>query len=170
MAELVKFNELSSTAIASLVLKIITIVCMVLTVFIPILKVDYSGLGIDAILTFFSFNASLDMKQGSSSGIPTHISTGLLDVFFLLVVLCIVVTITLVFMQKNRLGGVANTFGIVVLLILFLNYYTVNTLNGQTMSGITLTITDELGYFLIVLALIVLFISSFTKFKTKKMA
>ncbi len=174
MAELVKFNELDSTAYISLVLKVLTLAFMALTIFIPIMKVDYTATGVEAILTIFSFNASLDLKQGTSSDIPSRISTGTLDIFFILVVIGIVITIILLFLQKNRLGAVANTFSIVVLLILFINFVVAGTLDGKTMSNglvsVTIHITNGLGYYLLLVALVFLLVSSFTKFKLKEVS
>ena len=167
MVELVKFDNLAPTAILSLVLKVLTILCMSITIFIPILTVQYTGSGIDIVMNIFSFNASLIFKQGTTAGIPTHFSTGLLNLFFILVVLGIIISIIFLVIQKNRYGAITNTFSILVLFILFLNYYIVNNLTGQSLSGITITISDDIGFYLIIVALMLLFVSSFTKFDLK---
>ena len=140
---------------------------MVSTVFIPIIEVNYSGSGLNVVLTFFSFNAALKINQGNSSSMPTNFSTSLLDILFLLAVIFIIVTLIMVSIEKNKLGAVANALAILFLLILFLNYFVVGSLNGQILSGITISITDGFEYYLILISMIFLLISSFTKFQVK---
>jgi len=168
MVELVKFNDLAPTAILSLVMKVLTILCMCITIFIPILTVKYTGSGIDALMNIFSFNASLTFKQGTTAGIPTHFNSDLLNILFILVVLGISGSILFLLIQKNRHSAITNAFSILVLFILFLNYYIVNNLNGQNLSGFTINITDDIGFYLIIFALISLFVSSFSKFELKE--
>ena len=170
MTQVIKFNQLETTAIVSIVLKLLIIVFMVLTMFIPILTMDFTSSNFEAVMTFYSFNIPLKVTQGNSSDVPTHFTISSLNIFFILVILGIIVTLLLCFFDKNLLGGIANTFSIIVLGILFINYFVANSLNGKTMSGIALSVTTELGYYLLILAVLFLFISSFTKIKLKKLA
>lgn len=167
MVLMVKFTDLTPTAILSIVLKVLSIFCMILTIFLPILVVNFTGSGLNAFITFFSFNATLFIKQGSSNALPTQFSTNLLNIMFILTVLGIVVTVILLFIHKNRYASIVNAFSIIVLFVLFLNYYLVTTLNGHTLSGIVVTVSENSGFSMLIVSLIFLFISSFTKFNVK---
>ena len=167
MVVYIKVNDLERNAIASIVLKLLAIVCMVLTIFLPILTIDFKGSGVEATMTFYSFTIPIKMIQGYPSTLPSSISSGPLIIYFILIILGIILAIVSNFIRKDRLGGYANSFSVFVLFILFLNYYVANGLNNQTKSGVTLTVVIGIGYYFLIIALLSLFVSFFTKFDTK---
>lgn len=164
MVELLKINDLTSNSIILLALRILPIIFMILTLFIPILTIDYSGNGINAVNTIFSFRDVLNIKQGTSSSIPIPFNTVYMDIFFILVFLALIVTILLLLMVRPRYAEVTQAFTLIFLSYLFVSYYLIYMLDGNMISEITLHVTIGNSFYLIVLSVIFLFISFFMKF------
>ena len=115
MVDVLKFEDLVPTAIISLVLKILAMICLVLTIFVSIVEVHYTAPGVEAFLTFFSFSAPFAITQGNASNISTSSRLNLLDLFFILVLVFNVITLPLLAIKKNGYGGVASTVALYVL-------------------------------------------------------
>ena len=122
------------------------------------------GSGLDISLIFYSFNVSLIEHQGSASTIPTTTNTGILAILFIIVVVLVLMTIALLFFKRNYYSTFTNIGAVVLLFIIFLNYYLVDTLNGNILSGVSTSVTDDIGFYVLIFSLLLLFLSSFLKF------
>jgi len=167
MVELLKIKDLTTVDAIPLTLRILPIILMPLTIFLPILSIHYTGTGVDGVLTLFSLRVSQDFKQGSSSDITSFYNSFFLDSVFLLLIIAILLTLLFMFIHKPRYAEVINACSLVFLSGLFIRYYLISELDRSTVSGISVHVTFGLGFFLIILTMILLFVSFFTTFDLK---
>lgn len=165
MVEFAKFHELTTSSWSSIGLKFLSLIFLSFTIIIPIVQVHYTGKELNVVEIFYAFNISLNFTQGTSTGIPTYYNTGFLTIFYILVVSLVFVTIGFLFMSKDRYATITNSSAIIVLFLIFLNYYLIDTLSGQIISGVSVSINNDIGFYLLILSLLGLFSSSFLHFE-----
>lgn len=167
MSNLVKFSDLLPSSYYFLVLKILSILSLVLTIFLPIFEIHYVGSGFDALLTYFSLSSTTKINQGSASSIPTTFGNLYAKVVFLVALGCVLIALVVVFVKQNQVSELFDILGLMFIFTFILNYLLIYEENGQFFTNIKLNMTFDIGFYLVVISFLFLLASSFFKFKVK---
>ncbi|OLS22562.1 MAG: hypothetical protein HeimC3_30080 [Candidatus Heimdallarchaeota archaeon LC_3] len=141
------FQEKSAKMTLSM--KVVRLILLILTAFIAIEKVTYTTSGLEAVLTFTPLSATAEVIIGNSGSLPSSINSSALTILFILPVLFIGLSFVFLFKDKTKVSALFHVIGLGFLFIYLVNFFTLNSYDGRVLSGITLNIAYDIGYYLL---------------------